>query len=100
MAHFDGNRAAGPLAQAFGRDVTDAAVVCAFCGLRHVLAESYVYDRAPGIVMRCPACRNVELVIVEMRTEVRISLRGLRYLDLAEVASDRIGDERLRNVQP
>ena len=99
MAHVDGNRAAGPLAQAFGRDVTDAAVVCALCGLRHLLAECQVYDRAPGIVMRCPACRNVELVIVEIRTEVRISLRGLRYIDLAEVASQPSDDDRHSNTQ-
>lgn len=83
MSHLDGNRAAGVLAQAFGRDVTDAAGVCAVCGHRHPMAESHVYDRAPGTVMRCPVCGNVEMVIVEVRGEVRVSLRGFRFIDLA-----------------
>ncbi len=82
MTYLDGNRAAGLLAVAFGRDVTDVGGVCAICGHRHAMAESHVYDRAPGLVMRCPVCGNVELVIVEVRDEVRVSLRGFRYLDL------------------
>ncbi len=82
MHHVDGNRAAGLLAQAFGRDVTDAAGVCSVCGHRHPMAESHVFDRAPGLVMRCPLCGNCELVIVELRDEVRVSLRGFRYVDL------------------
>jgi len=45
-----------------------------------MLAESHVYEQAPGVVMRCPICGNVEMVIVEVRTELRVSLRGLRYL--------------------
>ncbi len=83
VSHVDGNRAAGILAEAFGRDVSDATGVCAWCGHRHLLAESHVYDRAPGVVMRCPICGNVEMVIVEVRTEVRVSSRGFRYLNIA-----------------
>ncbi len=82
QSHVDGNRAAGILAQVFGRDVTDATGVCARCGHRHMLAESHVYDRAPGVVMRCPICGSVEMVIVEVRTEVRVSLRGFRYVNI------------------
>jgi len=48
-----------------------------------VLAECHVYDQAPGIVMRCPICGNVEMVIVEVRHEVRVSLRGFRYINIA-----------------
>jgi hypothetical protein len=33
--------------------------------------------------MRCPICGNVEMVIVEVRTEVRVSSRGFRYLNIA-----------------
>ena len=83
MSYVDGNRAAGLLAEAFGRDVTDAVGVCDECGRRHAMAESHVYDRAPGLVMRCPECGNVEIVIVEVRGEVRVSVRGIRSDDLA-----------------
>jgi Family of unknown function (DUF6510) len=81
--YFDGNRAAGLLVQAFGRDVTDALGVCSICGHRHAMAEAHVYDRAPGTVMVCPVCSNVEMVIVEIRGEVRVTLRGFRTIVLA-----------------
>lgn len=82
MTYVDGNHAAGLLVEAFGRDVTDALGVCAVCGHRHPMAECHVYDHAPGTVLVCPVCANVEIVIVEIRGEVRVTLRGLRTVVL------------------
>lgn len=80
--YVDGNHAAGLLLEAFGRDVTDALGVCSVCGHRHPMAECHVYDQAPGTVMVCPVCGNVQIVIVEIHGEVRVSLRGFSSVEL------------------
>lgn len=51
--HVDGNSAAGAFAEVLGFDVTVATLTCAGCGRSAAFAESHVYDRAPGIVVRC-----------------------------------------------
>src|SRR3954449_10599823 len=57
--HVDGNAAAGAFADGLGFDVTTATLTCAGCGRVGVFAESHVYHRAPGLVVRCPGCDHV-----------------------------------------
>src|SRR6266540_1055543 len=57
----DGNALAGPLQEVFSVDVTAAVARCDGCGRTGPIAEARVYDRAPGLVARCPGC---DLVVV------------------------------------
>ena len=74
--HVDGNAAAGAFAEVLGSDVTTATLTCAACGRVGVFAESHVYQRAPGIVVRCPGCDHVLARLVQTPTDVRLDLRG------------------------
>ena len=74
--HVDGNAAAGAFADVLGFDVTTATLTCAGCGRAVAFAESHVYDRAPGIVVRCPGCEHVLARLVQTPTDVRLDLRG------------------------
>jgi uncharacterized Zn finger protein len=74
--HVDGNAAAGAFAEVLGFDVTTATLTCAECGLVGAFAETHVYHRAPGIVVRCPGCDHVLARLVQTPTDVRLDLRG------------------------
>lgn len=74
--HVDGNSAAGAFAEVLGFDVTVATLTCAGCGRAGAFAESHVYDRAPGIVVRCPACEHVLARLARTPTDVWLDLRG------------------------
>ena len=77
---LDGNASAGPLAAAFGADMTVVPGKCAHCGAVHVIAELRAYVRAPGTVLRCPACDAVILRIVETDGATYLDARGAAYL--------------------
>jgi Family of unknown function (DUF6510) len=61
---LDGNAAAGPLLEAYGRDMTLVAATCTTCGQTGPLAETAAYLRAPGAVLRCRRCDSVLIVAV------------------------------------
>jgi hypothetical protein len=77
MQTLDGNAIAGPLMQAFGREMTDASGTCAYCGTAARVAELVVYMRAPGAVARCRTCGSVVMVLVSVRGTVNIYDAGL-----------------------
>jgi hypothetical protein len=81
MAALDGNAIAGLLYDVFGAEMTTALGVCASCGARGPVAESEVYLRAPGTVVRCRVCRDVHMVFVTVRGTTCVDLRGLSSLD-------------------
>lgn len=74
--HVDGNAAAGAFAEALGFDVTTATLTCGGCGRADVFAAAHVYQRAPGIVLRCQSCSHVLARLVRTPTDVRLDLRG------------------------
>ena len=74
--HVDGNAAAGAFADVLGFDVTTATLTCVRCGCATAFAESQVYHRAPGIVVRCPRCDHVLARLVQTSTEVWLDLHG------------------------
>ncbi len=76
--HVDGHAAAGAFAEVLGCDVTPATVTCAGCGRVGAFAETHVYQRAPGIVVRCQTCDHVLARLVHTPTDVRLDLRGAR----------------------
>jgi hypothetical protein len=77
---LDGSAIGGLLAAAFGREVTDAEERCAHCGTVSVIATMRVYRGGPGVVVRCPACTDVVLRIVETPAGLRIDTAGATHL--------------------
>jgi len=80
---LDGNAIAGLLFEAFGAELTTATGECASCGARGPVAETEVYLRAPGTVVRCRSCRSVLMVLVTVRGTTCVDLRGLAGLERA-----------------
>jgi hypothetical protein len=79
---LDGNAIAGLLADVFGAEMTSAAGECASCGADGPVAETVVYLRAPGAVVRCRTCGSVLMVFATIRETTCVDLRGLSNLDM------------------
>jgi hypothetical protein len=79
----DGNALAGPLQDVFIVDVTAATGRCANCGRTGPMAQSRLFDHAPGMVARCPTCNEVVLRLVRAPGRAWLDMRGLDYLQLA-----------------
>jgi hypothetical protein len=80
---IDGNALAGPLQDVFSVDVTAAIGQCAGCGRTGPIAESRLFDHAPGLVARCPSCDQVVLRLVRAPGRAWLDMRGLTYLQVA-----------------
>ncbi|MEU4555364.1 DUF6510 family protein [Micromonospora violae] len=78
----DGNALAGPLGEIMGADPTVAELTCAGCRTTRPLAAMRVFDRAPGLVARCPGCEDVVLRVVRMTGRVMVDLRGSLVVSL------------------
>jgi hypothetical protein len=74
--HVDGNAVAAAFTDILGFDVTTAMLTCEGCGRAAAFAESHVYERAPGIVARCPGCEHILARLVQTPTGVWLDLRG------------------------
>jgi len=79
----DGNALAGPMQEVLSIDVTAAVGRCVACGRTGPIAETRVYDHAPGLVARCPVCDQVLLRMVRCPRRAWLDLRGLTYLQVA-----------------
>jgi Family of unknown function (DUF6510) len=79
----DGTALAGPFHDVFRVEVTTAIGRCTGCGREGPMAEVRVFDRAPGVVARCPVCDQVLVRLVRDRGRAWLDLRGLTYLQLA-----------------
>jgi ribosomal protein S27E len=78
---LDGNAIGGLLQELFGADLTDAEATCATCGATGPVAETAVYLRGPGTVVRCRNCSAVLMVISQIRGMNCVDLGGLTALD-------------------
>jgi hypothetical protein len=83
---LDGNALAGALQQVFAGDATMARGRCARCGRVAEVGAQHLYrhPHAPGAVLRCAACDNVLLVLVELPGAYRLTLHGLSWLEVGE----------------
>jgi phage FluMu protein Com len=81
MDPLDGNAIAGQLVAIFGTEMTTATGECAHCGAVAQVAETVVYLRAPGVVVRCRNCSEVLMVLVDKRGIACVDARGLARLD-------------------
>ena len=82
MERLDGNAIGGELLELFGVEMTVATGVCRSCGATGIIAELHVYTRAPGTVVRCPACESVLMTIVRGRDRLWLDLGGIRSLEI------------------
>jgi hypothetical protein len=80
MDALDGNAIGGLMLEVFGADMTAAIGTCAFCGWVSPVAETVVYLRAPGTVVRCRTCGNVLMVFAEVHGRKCVDLQGLAAL--------------------
>jgi hypothetical protein len=77
---LDANALAGKLEAMFGNDMTAVPGRCAHCGTVNMVGAMRAYTRAPGAVLRCPACDGVVLRIVETTAATYVDIRGAAYL--------------------
>jgi hypothetical protein len=78
--HLDGNALGGLLLEIFGRDMTAQLGSCNHCRAVIPFAEVLVYRDAPGVVVRCPVCSTVLIVITELDSSYRVTFDGLRWI--------------------
>ena len=76
----DGNAAAGILSEIFGAEMTASPTECASCGNEGALGTLLAFIEGPGVVLRCPACENVILRVVETPEAFVLDARGAVYL--------------------
>ncbi len=77
---LDGNAIGGLRHEVFGTDMTDAEATCATCGTTDPVAETVVYLRVPGTVVRCRNCSAMLMVISQIRGMNCVDLSGLAAL--------------------
>ncbi len=80
MDDLDGNAIGGLLMEIFGVEMTTAIGTCVHCGATGPVAETAVYLRGPGAVMRCPVCTQVLMVVVSRQDMHCVDLQGLESL--------------------
>jgi len=78
---LDGNAVAGPLQEIFAVEMTTAIGTCGGCGAREPIGAVRVFHGA-GLVLRCPHCDNTLGTIVRTNHDIRISLAGVRTLEI------------------
>jgi predicted RNA-binding Zn-ribbon protein involved in translation (DUF1610 family) len=72
---LDGNAIAGVLEELFNAEMTTARRVCQSCGRRNAIGAHRAHFGA-GIVLRCPHCRDVAMVIAPLAGRTRVWLAG------------------------
>ena len=83
----DGNAVAGVLAAIFAADITMSPGQCAHCHTVSMVGTMRGYVRGPGIVLRCPACAEVVVRIVQTDRATMVDARGAAYLAFAREVS-------------
>jgi Zn finger protein HypA/HybF involved in hydrogenase expression len=83
----DGNAVAGLLNEIFAIEMTTSPVECANCGREGEMGTLLAFIQAPGVILRCPACKNVILRIVQTPEAFYLDLRGAAYLHLMRTSA-------------
>jgi hypothetical protein len=79
---LDGNAVAGLLYDVFGVEMTASPTACAHCGQVSAMGALLAFTQAPGVVLRCPACEQVIVRLVETAEVIYLDARGATYLRL------------------
>lgn len=81
VSWIDGNALGDPLGELLGVDVTDAAHGCQSCGATRPVAEHHLHHGL-GIVLRCPVCSEVGLVVARLPDRRIVYLTGAWQVDI------------------
>jgi Family of unknown function (DUF6510) len=79
---LDGNAIGGLLMDVFAVEMTSAETTCASCGAVSPVAETTVYTRGPGTVVRCRTCTSVLMVVTRVRGLNCVDLSGMAALEV------------------
>ena len=79
---LDGNAVGGALSEVFAVEVTAAVTTCAGCGRDSPLGALPAYTDAPGFVLRCSSCGQVQLRLVVGGGRHWLDLSGVRCIQL------------------
>jgi predicted RNA-binding Zn-ribbon protein involved in translation (DUF1610 family) len=74
--HIDGNGIAGLLGEIAGADMTEVLRTCQSCRDRRAVGEQLAY-RSAGVVLRCPNCADVAVVVGIQDTRLIVEWHGL-----------------------
>lgn len=77
---LDGNAAAGPLAEIFGREMTTADAVCGGCGMEAPVGSLVAYDPGMGIILRCSSCDTALIRVSRVRSGYWLDVSGTRIM--------------------
>jgi Zn finger protein HypA/HybF involved in hydrogenase expression len=80
---LDGNSLGGMFMEMFGVEMTTSTTECAHCGTENAMGALFVFNQAPGIVLRCPACEQVMLRVVKTDDAIYLDARGVTYLRIS-----------------
>jgi len=80
---LDANATAGLLHEIFGVEMTASHTECAHCGNEGEMGTLLAFTQGPGIVLRCSACDNVMIRIVQTPEAIHLDARGAVYLRIA-----------------
>jgi hypothetical protein len=86
MDALDGNAIGGLMLDIFGTEMTTATCTCGHCGAAGLMAETVVYLRGPGAVVRCRTCTAVLMVVVRHQDMRCVDLQGVAELAPAATA--------------
>lgn len=92
---LDANSTAGLLHEIFGVEMTAAPTECANCGNEAEIGTLLAFTHGPGYILRCSACENIVLRIVETPQAVYLDARGAVYLRLARPRSEPLENDAL-----
>ena len=81
---LDANAVGGMLYDIFGVEMTASPTECAHCGHEAELATLLAFTQAPGIVLRCSACEQVVLRIVQTTDSILLDARGAVCLRISK----------------
>ena len=84
---LDGNAVAGMLQEIFGGEMTAHTAVCANCGNAAQVGGLLAFTQAPGVVLRCPACKEVVMRMVQTPKGVYFEAKGTAQFWMAGKSS-------------
>jgi hypothetical protein len=79
---LDGNALAGLLQELFATELTDAPHGCASCGAVRAIGAHRLYSGA-GLVLRCPVCSDVALVVATAPDRHVVHLAGTWRMEMS-----------------
>ena len=79
---LDGNALGGLLQELFGTELTDAPHGCGSCGAVRAVGAHRLY-RGAGLVLRCPVCSDVALVVATAPNRRVVHLAGTWRMEMS-----------------